>query len=334
MRWPWRKPPEPERRDLDADLAARALDIASGQVTDLTRLSVAEACAGVYARGFAAARVEGADMLNPGVMGLVGRALLFHGEFAAALTADGGLVPASSIDVFGRGTGPEEWRYRLFLPSPSGSEEIVAGAESVLHVRIGASRAAPWRGRSPLAGAMSDAELALAVASGLTGEAKLPPRVFFGFSPAETGVINPDSMQEWADTVRTMEAGRPVLAPYPVSSAEQRPDPSPSMDATRRTASEEIAAAAGIPMTLLRGDGDGAAQREAYRRLTRATLEPLGRVLAHEAALKLGQPVTVDFAPLRGSDTAMQARAFGALTGAGIGVSEALKIAGLVESDS
>lgn len=334
MRWPWQAKSPAETRDLDADLAARALDIAAGQPVDMTRLSVAEACAGVYARGFAAARVEGADMLTPETMAMIGRALLFHGEFAAALTADVGLVPASSIDVFGRGTAPEEWRYRLFLPSPSGSEEIVASADSVLHVRIGASRAAPWRGRSPLAGAMTDAELALAVATGLKGEAKLPPRVFFGFSPAETGVINPDAMQEWADRVRKMEAGKPVLSPYPVSSAAQRPEPAPTMDAARRTASEEIAAAAGVPMSLLRGDGDGAAQREAYRRLTRATLEPLGRVLAHEAALKLGQPVTVDFAPLRGSDTAMQARAFGALAGAGVPVNEALRIAGLVETDS
>lgn len=77
----------------------------------------------------------------------------------------------------------------------------------------------------------------------------------------------------------------------------------------------------------------GAAAREGYRRMIRATVEPLGRLVAYEATMKAGMPVTLDFAALRASDTAMQARAFGALTGAGIPIEQALEISGLVEVD-
>lgn len=272
-------------------------------------------------------------MLTPDAMALIGRSLLLHGEFAGALTADGGLVPASSIDVFGNGVEPMEWRYRLFLPSPSGSEELVAPADSVLHVRIGSNRAAPWRGRSPLAGAMSDAELALATTRGLTDEARTRPLKTFSVDPRDAAA-NPVTFEEitkWADRVSEMPIGRPFFAPVSLRFNESHAAPAPTMDAMRRTSSEEIAGAAGVPVSLLRGDGDGAAAREGYRRLIRGTLEPLGRILAQEATLKLATPVSVDFAPLRGSDTAMMARAAEAFSRIeGVSPSLALELAGAV----
>ena len=61
-------------------------------------------------------------------------------------------------------------------------------------------------------------------------------------------------------------------------------------------------------------------------------MEPLGRLLAHEATIKLGGPVTLDFKALRASDTAMAARAFAALV-LHIPQEQALEISGLLEVD-
>ena len=96
----------------------------------------------------------------------------------------------------------------------------------------------------------------------------------------------------------------------------------------------EIAAACGVPPVLLQAGGDGNSAREAYRRLTRATIEPLGRLLGHEAALKLGAPVTLDFSALRASDVAMNARAFSTLIGTNkVSTEDALLLSGLGEID-
>ena len=59
------------------------------------------------------------------------------------------LLPASSHDVTG---GPDEtgWRYYLELPGPTRPESRRLPAEGVVHVRIGADPAMPWKGVSPL----------------------------------------------------------------------------------------------------------------------------------------------------------------------------------------
>lgn len=115
-------------------------------------------------------------------------------------------------------------------------------------------------------------------------------------------------------TERRRDPGKVMVLPGKAESDRLQPKPDRALDEARRTAAIKIAGAAGVPWVLLDGSGDGAAQREAYRRLTRSTIEPLGRILAYEASMKLGMAVTVDFAALRGSDTAMQARAFASLT--------------------
>ena len=146
---------------------------------DISRLAVAEACAGLVGRCFAACRVDGADMLTPDQLEIIGRSLILRGEYIGLLTATGGLVPVSSADVLGRDADPMSWGYRCQYMTPSaGSMSIVAPAAAVLHVRTGASRSAPWRGRSPLSGAMSDVELAAAVGRSLHGEARVKTHVY------------------------------------------------------------------------------------------------------------------------------------------------------------
>ena len=172
MRWPFAKRTE-DRQDLGERIESLAIEQASVQSYDVNRLSVAEACAGIIGRAFAAARVQGTDILTPDQLEIIGRSLVLRGEYVALITAAGLLVPCASVDVLGRDPDPMRWGYRVQYATPGGgTETMLAGAESVLHVRVGASRNAPWRGRSPLAGAMSDVELALASARAFGDELK------------------------------------------------------------------------------------------------------------------------------------------------------------------
>ena len=330
MRWPWSKRAAEVREDLGHAIGGRAIEIASGRDTDMRRLSVAEACAGVYSRCLAAATVEGTSLLTPDVLGMIGRALLFRGEFTAAIAADGYLIPCSSTDVIGRSPDPMRWGYRLQMNTPHGTLTQLAPAEAVLHVRIGAGPAAPWRGRSPLAGALADGELALRCADAIKDEASFRP-ITWATRKADDGGLGlpPEQVGEIADSFRAVPAGRVAVFPGALESGTIHPEPEGALNDARRTSSGEIASAAGVPRVLLDGTGDGAAQREAYRRLTRSTIEPLGRILAAEASLKLGADVAVTFQALRASDTAMAARAFAALVSNGVSAADALAIAGL-----
>ena len=336
MRWPWQQKRAEEREDLGNALGEFLADRAAGQPVDLARLSVAEACAGVWGRAFAAARVDGWPALNPGLLQLIGRTLLFRGEFAGALTASGMILPAASFDVVGRQADPLRWGYRLYVASPyGGSEEVLAPADSVLHVRIGETASAPWRGRSPLQGAMSDAELALAAAASIKGEAAVKSHGVFAIDPdaggGRIGHYTGEQIEALTETVRNTPNGKSLVSGLNFHVRRLKADPAPSLDTARRTSSEEIAAAAGVPPILFAAQSDGQGAREAYRRLVRATLEPLGRIVAAEATLKAGMPVTLDFAALRASDTAMMGRAaeaFGRIPG--VSTAMALELAGAI----
>ena len=268
-------------------------------------------------------------MLSPPMLAMIGRALLFRGEFAAAMMADGTLVPCQSWDVLGTSPDPMEWGYRLHYAVPRGTETMIAPAEAVQHLVIGASPGAPWRGRSPLRGAMADGELALAAANAIRDEGRLKPFAWLAKDEDSGPGFDPEQAIEVAQGIRKVSANRLNVVPSPLKTGRVRPELDNGLNDARRTAATQIAAAAGIPANLLDGSGDGAASRESYRRLIRATIEPLGRILAHEASLKTGNPVTVDFAALRASDTAMQARAFAALVANGVDRESALELSGL-----
>ncbi len=330
--WPFKR--TEAREDWGERIMASYMTEAETGGVDISRLAVAEACAGIVGRCFAACRVDGADMLTPDQLDILGRSLILRGEYIGLLTASGGLVPVSSADVLGRDADPMSWGYRCQYSTPSaGTMTVVAPADAVLHVRTGASRSAPWRGRSPLSGAMSDVELAAGVGRSLQGEARVKNHVYLHPPQSDTGGrLTEDQIDTLTSKVAQTPNGKTLLMSEPLHATRTRPDPSQALDEARRTSCMEIAAACGVPPVLLQAGGDGNSAREAYRRLTRATIEPLGRLLAHEASMKLGAHVTLHFSALRASDVAMNARAFAALVSNGIEPSAALELSGLAEA--
>ena len=95
--------------------------------------------------------------------------------------------------------------------------------------------------------------------------------------------------------------------------------------------SREVWAACGFNSSLF-GGIQAAAVRESWRLALFGVLSPLGRLVQAELRAKLGD-VTLDWSELRASDLSGRARAFQSMVGAGMDVSKAAGLAGLMDSE-
>ena len=135
----------------------RALNTATGNVSAAAEeTAAAEFALGLYARCFAAAIVQPAGLaatLPARLRADLARRLMVRGEAVYAIDVNRlgtiRLLPASSHDITG---GPDEssWNYYLELPGPTEPESRRLPSRAVVHVRIGADPAMPWKGISPL----------------------------------------------------------------------------------------------------------------------------------------------------------------------------------------
>ena len=73
---------------------------------------------------------------------------------------------------------------------------------------------------------------------------------------------------------------------------------------------------------------DGTAQRESWRRFLHSSVVPMGLLVAAELSAALGAEVGLSFDRLMASDLSGRARAFGSLVKGGMGIDEALEVAG------
>lgn len=80
-------------------------------------------------------------------------------------------------------------------------------------------------------------------------------------------------------------------------------------------------------------DSTGTAQREAYRRWSAATAEPLARVVEAELSAKLEESISLDLSGLYAQDLVGRASAFQRLVGGGVSINEALATSGLLSAD-
>ena len=96
----------------------------------------------------------------------------------------------------------------------------------------------------------------------------------------------------------------------------------------RRDADSLILGLCGVPIEFLTG-ADGAALREAYRRMLFGTIQPLGAIVQEELSAKLETPITLTWDELRAADRASGARAYKALREAEMSHDDALRYSGL-----
>ena len=93
---PFSNAPE-TRQSLDTTIADAALTQAATKGADVRTLGAVEACAGIYGRAFAGSTVEGTDIFTPNDLDMIGRSLLFKGEYVALVTAEGFLVSVQQL---------------------------------------------------------------------------------------------------------------------------------------------------------------------------------------------------------------------------------------------
>ena len=343
--WPFNKTEHRAEGDYTEQAVNAAEVEAAGGTLDAGTLAVAEACAGLWERSLASATVEpmGGRLaaLDPPFMALMARSLATQGNFTALLALDGTsvrLLPSATFDV--HGDARSQW-YRLDVVGPDTTETVRASADGVFHVSINAEPRQWWRGVSPLKRSKSTASLAAKIEGSLSRESDIYVARF-------AGVDRKGTYDAWLRTVGIIrrKRGGVVFTGGNIGQAESGRVPEPAKmgpspddtfaDALRSAVGRDICAAFGVSPALFAERGDGAGQREAWRRFWLGTVQPLALLVQAECRAKLDPSCTVTLDALRAADedgrsraVARRAQAFKVLKDAGMDLARAQRIAGL-----
>ena len=357
--WPFQtKSKQPEKRDGYADALLAAHYAAAQGVKGASRsaTSAAEISAGLIGRALASAKVKPDNIitqsLTPGLLNMVGRALIYRGEIAFRISVGSGgllLLPSQTIQVFGK-ANPADWEYLLTETGPSNSETFRVPADEVIHIRWGSDPAQPWRGVSPLSAASLTSRMLAETESQLGDEAS-GPRGSLIPVPTDGGDGGADDpLKMLKADIGKLKGGLALLETTSAGFGEGRvaapgygnsdwvpkrlgADPPISSVDLSDQASLRVLSACGIPSALV-AIAPGTAAREAFRRFLHVTVAPLLNVVAVECRAKLNvQDLTFDTTELHAADIAGRARAFQSLVGGGMELDQAAGLSGLLIDD-
>ena len=276
---PWARQTEVRESSYTDLLVARALERAGGAaIAAPTATGALESAAGLVARCFAVASVEGAERfpgaVTPAVLSTIGRALVRSGELVAAVEVHMAgrvrLRPASDWDVTGD-FDPETWRYRVNLAAPSVTVTRMLPAASVIHARYQVDPARPWHGIGPLESAALAGRLSAETVTALGDEMSGPrggllPTPGDGQDPTMTALRGDirtlRGKVALVESVETMHPGAAAGAPAGDWTVKRiGADPPASEVQLLERSSLEVLAAVGVPPALF-AIGEGTAQRD------------------------------------------------------------------------
>ena len=347
MNW-WKPSTWFERREApftDTVTAALLAEASGTSTSTATATAALEACAALYAAGFAAARVEAPPMIVPALTAsfraLLARNLIRRGADLHLIEVDGGMVklcPVATWDVRG-GDDPASWYVRADLYGPSATRAVVRPHAGFVHTRYAVDPARPWRGVGPLQWASATGKLAGRLEAGLADEASAGAALLLPVpQDGGDGSDEDDPLKQLKSDIAKAK-GKPVLVETTAAAwgtgqgaaprrdwqpARLGPDWPDVLNKTRRETAEAVAGACNVPAVLLDPRAEGTSQREGLRRFAHIGLEPLARLAEAELSEKLAGPVSFDFRPLYASDLAGKARALGIMVKAGMDLDEAL----------
>ncbi len=352
MRWPWGREKRESQPFTDAVVGTIYAQAAGTVAADPSGLAALEVAAGLYARSFAAATVEPAELqpvIGPSVRALIARNLIRRGESVHLIEVSGGqveLIPVGSWDVRGPWT-ERDWWYRVDTFGPSGNATHYTPAGAVVHARYAVEPARPWFGVAPLDWARSTGTLAAYLETRLGQEAggtvahvlPIPQDGGDGSTDDPLADLKADIRNAKGGTVLTeTTAGGWGEGKMSAPQADWQPrrigaNPPAVLPTLRADVFGAVLNACGVPVSLAT-DADGTSQRESFRRFLTTGLEPLGELVAAELAAKLDTPgVRFDFTGTYAHDLAGRAQAFGKLVAGGMGTDRALQISGLLVAD-
>ena len=337
----------PEARaagDYTDQILAGSYAAATGRVHAASVAGV-QAAAGIVGRALASAVVEGdGGAVDPFMLEAVGTDLVRAGRFLGRLVVG----PRGRVRILRAGAvasvvygeaDPESWRYSLSMGGPSSARTVWATAAEVVNVRINSDSYRPWEGIAPLSRAAASGELAARLAGSLGDEADV---VVSRILPIAQG-SGQAAANQLSKAIAGTLPGRLAFPETQLAGAGAGRSSAPMRDfGSTRTGWEspisgptlyahlfsEVAEVCGVPGALVNPTSAGPAAREAFRRLTTATLEPYCRLLESELTRVLERPVVIKLRRLGGVDSAGRARALHVLVEAGFEKEDAADLLG------
>ncbi|MYI07565.1 MAG: phage portal protein [Gemmatimonadetes bacterium] len=333
--FPFRRPdPEPAQENRNyTDIVTQALVDAASEPLLTGYTAALEIAAGQLSRVFAAATVAGAGApaFDSWMLAQVARSLVESGD-AVWYRIGRRLVRAEQYGINPDGT------YELTLPERS----VVQPSRRVFHARwnIDVSSA---RGLAPLETAQTIRQLLQKLEGSLAQE-----------SGAAVGYLLPvpsdgdDAAVEKLKQDLAALKGRIAVVETTRGGWGEGPTGSPRRDYDLarmgpnipdgnvrmfQAARDSVLAACGYPVQLAQGQGDGTAQREAWRRYLHGTVAPIGNLVEVEAA-RIGLPITISWDRLFASDIQGRARAFQSLVAGGMSLEAAAAASGILGEDT
>lgn len=344
MRMPWQRTENRETSYTDT-LVGLIVAQAKGETAMVTATAALEIASGAVARAFAAAEVQGPPAvqaaLGPGLLSMIGRALIRRGEIVLAVSTDNGMAlrlhPAADHDVTGM-YKTDDWLYTVNLAGPSEQASRTVPAADVIHVMFERDPERPWRGISPIESASLSGRLSAELVKALGDEAAcvrgcLLPVPVDGADPTVTQLRA--DLKNLNGQVALVESqsgawGTDVRATAASGGWEPRrlgADPPGPLVQLFDRASREILAACGVTPTLFDAS-DSAGAREAWRQFLFGTVAPLGRILSAELSEKLGDEISLSWAELRASDLQGRSRSYKQLVESGMDATQAARLCG------
>ena len=292
-----------------------------------------EAAAGAWERAFMSAE---APSLAPWQLAVMGRSLLMRGASVWRVRgAD--LEVVSSHDIRGRTGRPSSWVYRLSVPAPETTRTFKStSADSVVHVRIGATAERPWEGVSPLESSGGTRTILASLERQLREESSGAVGSLIPVAAPDQAVA--DTIAQLSGMTLQVEGGDSGLGQDSKPGQEWSPkrlgfNAPASLSIIRSDVQRALLAAAGVPVELVDpGAAGSAGAREAWRRFIHATIQPVASLVSAELS-RVGLDGEISFERLFASDLQGRARAFASLVNAGsegngISVSDARRICG------
>ena len=338
MRWPWGRTETRQQSGggfTDALVAAIVARAGGASVGEPNAIAALEVAAGLWSRAFASAELSPAiPAVTSTFLASIGRELVRRGESLWAIDVRRGeieLRPAGSWDIAG-GSDPASWRYRLDLFGPSGNETRIYPSASVLHFRYASDPERPWHGISPLGYARLSGKLAANLELRLGEEAGARVGHLLPIPQDGGDGGDDDPLESLKNDLGALTGGTALIettssgwgegkgaAPL----ADWRPqrlgaNPPATLADLRGAAAMAVLAACGVPPGLATDRAEGSGQREAWRRFSVGTVQPVARGVAEELADKLAVPgLRLSFESLGAADLAGKARSVGILTKGG-----------------
>ena len=338
--WPFRST-EHRATDLSSTVVEVLLASATGAgAPAATATAAVQAAVRVVSSPFATAFPSVfAAVLTPARLLSMARGVLLTGSWVGVLDIDDdgrlAILSTSAHEVAGR---PNRWVYDVEMRSPSGGvEKRRVPQEGIVHLRIGASEAEPWKGIAPWRAASLTSTTLSSIERSLQWDAKLATGALLvipdGAADTQAAKVS-KTVREGVGAISSLETTRAGFgqgaAAAPHSDYDmKRFGPqilAPNVD-LRDSTTLSILSVYGVHHGLL--GGDGASLREARHSLYLDTIIPMAAVFTAELSQKLESVVTLDFAPSEYADWQRLSRATKSLVDAGFSLDQVAAMLGL-----